>query len=96
MSTAANLKRRVVRARRRVEAFAVRNRYQRELRGTILFILQMLEARHCRLGEEREFARWWSAVVVYRRVLASPALEGKGARELLEKVLDRNWTAVGR
>ncbi len=96
MPTADNLKRRVVRARRQVEAFDVRNCYQRELQGTILFILRMLEARHCRPGEEREFARWWSAVVAYRRVLRSPALRRKGARELLEKVLDRNWTVVGR
>ena len=96
MSTPANLRRRVVRARRQVEAFDVKDCYQRELQGTILSILQMMEARHCRPGGEREFARWWSAVIAYRRVLRSPALRRKGARELLEKVLDRNWTVVGR
>lgn len=76
-------------ARGEIAAVTVHNRYQRELRGLILSILNYLEEAHCRPGEAPEFDRWWRVVCDYGRVLVSPEMASKRARTVLDNLLKR-------
>ena len=79
---------RVAFVRRQVEAFEVSNRYQLELLGVLVTMLDYMEGLPCCVGQEREFERWWGHLNVYGRMLWSQEMAGKRARKVLKKLLD--------
>ena len=79
--------RRVAFVRAKVEAFKPVNRYQLELLGVLVTMLDYMEGLPCCVGQEQEFERWWGHLCVYARALRSEEMAGPRARKVLAKLL---------
>ncbi len=75
-------------ARRGVESFEAGNVHQTELRRLLILILDHMTFEHCKPGEGPDFERWWAVVRTYRRILATPEMASRGARSVLNNLLE--------
>ena len=78
------------RARRHLEAFEDSNRYQRELKGTTLALIRYLEEHWRTPGWRADFDSWWPVIERYAAALNHDGFTGRGARDRLWRLLDRN------
>ena len=81
---------RLKQGRRQLEAFEASNRYESELKGTTLAMINYMLDMWCGDDRAADFDRWWPIVGQYARVLFSAELRGRGARRRLSKLLGRN------
>ncbi len=77
--------RRLRRARRETEAFAVRNVYQGKLKALLATALGHMGEAFCGPAEAAHFERWWTLTRALRRCLDAPEMATTQARTLWEK-----------